>query len=91
MAKKNFLVTGSSGLIGSDLIKFNLERRTYRVFGYKGKRVRDNIHSYDVARFMDASLTRPAWVKFTILAAAALIRFPYLKRLRAFQRFQVGK
>jgi CDP-paratose 2-epimerase len=24
------------------------EERTYRIFGYKGKQVRDNIHSYDV-------------------------------------------
>ncbi len=36
----------------SYLIKCNLEDREYRVFGYKGKQVRDNIHSEDVARFM---------------------------------------
>lgn len=36
----------------SYLVKCNLEGREYRVFGYKGKQVRDNIHSYDVARFM---------------------------------------
>lgn len=36
----------------SYLIKCNLEGRTYRVFGYKGKQVRDNIHAQDVARFM---------------------------------------
>lgn len=36
----------------SYLIKANLEGREYRVFGYKGKQVRDNIHSEDVARFM---------------------------------------
>jgi len=36
----------------SYLIKCNLERREYKVFGYKGKQVRDNIHSVDVARFM---------------------------------------
>jgi CDP-paratose 2-epimerase len=28
------------------------EGRTYRIFGYKGKQVRDNIHSEDVASFM---------------------------------------
>ena len=27
------------------------EGRTYRIFGYKGKQVRDNIHSYDVCTF----------------------------------------
>jgi CDP-paratose 2-epimerase len=36
----------------SYLVKCNLEGREYRVFGYKGKQVRDNIHSVDVARFM---------------------------------------
>ncbi|HEX4137617.1 MAG TPA: NAD-dependent epimerase/dehydratase family protein [Bryobacteraceae bacterium] len=36
----------------SFLIKCNTEGREYRIFGYKGKQVRDNIHSEDVARFM---------------------------------------
>jgi CDP-paratose 2-epimerase len=36
----------------SYLIRCNLEGREYRVFGYKGKQVRDNIHSEDVAAFI---------------------------------------
>jgi CDP-paratose 2-epimerase len=36
----------------SYLIKCNLEEKEYTVYGYKGKQVRDNIHSEDVARFM---------------------------------------
>ncbi|HYL36172.1 MAG TPA: NAD-dependent epimerase/dehydratase family protein [Bryobacteraceae bacterium] len=36
----------------SYLIKCNVEGREYKVFGYQGKQVRDNIHSEDVARFM---------------------------------------
>src|SRR6185369_15342716 len=36
----------------SYLVRCNLEGRPYRIFGYKGKQVRDNIHSDDVARFM---------------------------------------
>jgi CDP-paratose 2-epimerase len=36
----------------SYLLKCNVEGREYKVFGYKGKQVRDNIHSEDVARFM---------------------------------------
>ena len=36
----------------SYLVKCNLEGREYKVFGYQGKQVRDNIHSEDVARFM---------------------------------------
>jgi CDP-paratose 2-epimerase len=36
----------------SYLIKCNIEGREYKLFGYKGKQVRDNIHSEDVAKFM---------------------------------------
>ena len=43
----------------SYLIKCNLEGRKYNVYGYKGKQVRDNIHSYDVARFIDAFIEAP--------------------------------
>jgi CDP-paratose 2-epimerase len=41
------------------LIKCNLEEKEYKVFGYKGKQVRDNIHSYDVARFIHAFINTP--------------------------------
>lgn len=43
----------------SYLIKCNVEGRLYRVFGYKGKQVRDNIHSYDVARFVEEFYAAP--------------------------------
>jgi len=43
----------------SYLIQVNLEEREYTIFGYKGKQVRDNIHSYDVARFMDEFFQKP--------------------------------
>ena len=43
----------------SYLIKCNLEGRKYNVYGYKGKQVRDNIHSYDVTRFIDAFIEAP--------------------------------
>lgn len=36
----------------SYLVKCNLEGREYRIFGYLGKQVRDNIHARDVATFM---------------------------------------
>jgi CDP-paratose 2-epimerase len=35
------------------------EGRTYRIFGYKGKQVRDNIHSYDVCTAMMAFYESP--------------------------------
>ena len=33
----------------SYLVRCNIEEKEYKVFGYKGKQVRDNIHSEDVA------------------------------------------
>jgi CDP-paratose 2-epimerase len=43
----------------SYLIKCNLEEKEYTIFGYKGKQVRDNIHSYDVARFIEEFIAAP--------------------------------
>jgi CDP-paratose 2-epimerase len=43
----------------SYLVKTQLVGPTYRIFGYKGKQVRDNIHSYDVARAIEAIYHSP--------------------------------
>src|SRR6266567_50511 len=43
----------------SYLIRCNTEGRTYKVYGFKGKQVRDNIHSLDVARFIHAFWESP--------------------------------
>lgn len=43
----------------SYLVRCNLEGIEYRIFGYKGKQVRDNIHSEDVARFIHAFYSAP--------------------------------
>jgi len=43
----------------SYLIRCNLEERKYTIFGYKGKQVRDNIHSYDVVRFIEHFVENP--------------------------------
>ena len=43
----------------SYLVKVNVEKRLYRIYGYKGKQVRDNIHSRDVARFAEAFIAAP--------------------------------
>ena len=43
----------------SFLARCNLEDREYRIFGYKGKQVRDNIHAEDVAKFAEAFITTP--------------------------------
>ena len=43
----------------SYLVKVNVEGGLYKVFGYKGKQVRDNIHALDVARFIAAFAENP--------------------------------
>lgn len=43
----------------SYLVKVNVTGGTYRIFGYKGKQVRDNIHSLDVARFAERFIAAP--------------------------------
>lgn len=43
----------------SYLVACNLNRTSYTVYGYKGKQVRDNIHSLDVARFIAAFVAAP--------------------------------
>lgn len=43
----------------SYLIHCNLTEAEYKIFGYKGKQVRDNIHSYDVARFIAEFIRTP--------------------------------
>jgi CDP-paratose 2-epimerase len=43
----------------SYLVKMAIAGGTYTVFGYKGKQVRDNIHSYDVVRAAEEFFTNP--------------------------------
>ncbi len=43
----------------SYLIKCNLEGKEYKIFGYEGKQVRDNIHSTDVAKFIYEFIEAP--------------------------------
>ena len=43
----------------SYLVRCNIEGPEYKVFGYKGKQVRDNIHSHDVACFIEQFIATP--------------------------------
>jgi CDP-paratose 2-epimerase len=43
----------------SYLIKVNVTGGVYHVYGYKGKQVRDNIHSFDVGRFVEEFIKAP--------------------------------
>ena len=41
------------------VMRCNMERRTYKIFGYKGKMVRDAIHSHDVVSAFEAFFRNP--------------------------------
>ena len=41
------------------LVKVALQGETYTIFGYKGKQVRDQIHSYDVVQAFEAFAQNP--------------------------------
>ena len=43
----------------SYLVKCNLQNKSYKIFGYKGKQVRDNIHAEDVVRFVELFIKKP--------------------------------
>ena len=43
----------------SYLIKCNIIGKQYTIFGYKGKQVRDNIHSHDVSAFIECFIENP--------------------------------
>lgn len=43
----------------SYLVKANVRGLRYRIYGYKGKQVRDNIHSADVASFIERYIESP--------------------------------
>ncbi len=45
----------------SYLIKCNLLEKEYTIFGYKGKQVRDNIHSFDVSTFIEHFIENPRY------------------------------
>lgn len=43
----------------SYLIKCNVQRSNYTIYGFGGKQVRDNLHAYDVACFIHAFIDEP--------------------------------
>ncbi len=66
----------------SYLVKVNLTGGVYKVYGYKGKQVRDNIHSCDVARFIEQFVAAPRFGETYNLGGG---RFNSCSILEAFQ------
>jgi CDP-paratose 2-epimerase len=69
----------------SYLIKCNLQGRTYRIYGYKGKQVRDNIHSLDVARFIHGFWENPRCGEVYNIGGG---RYNSVSILEAFERIE---
>jgi CDP-paratose 2-epimerase len=63
----------------SYLVKVTLSGSTYSDFGYRGKQVLDNIHSYDVMRAIEEFAANPAPARCTTWAAAAKTASPCWK------------
>jgi CDP-paratose 2-epimerase len=74
----------------SYLARATREGRPYRIFGYKGKQVRDNIHSHDVCTFFEAFWKRPRAAAVYNLGGG---RANSVSMLEAIDRFQerIGK
>jgi len=70
----------------SYLIKCHVQGNTYRIFGYKGKQVRDNIHAYDVATFVRAFFEAPRCAEVYNLGGG---RDNSISILEAFRRLKV--
>jgi CDP-paratose 2-epimerase len=67
------------------LVKVNVTGGKYSVFGYKGKQVRDNIHSHDVARFAEEFIAAPRVAEVYNLGGG---RANSVSILEAFQRVE---
>jgi CDP-paratose 2-epimerase len=70
----------------SYLIKVNVTGETYKVYGYKAKQVRDNIHSFDVARFAEHFIATPRCAEVYNIGGG---RHNSCSILEAFERVEV--
>ena len=59
------------------LIRCNLSKSKYTIYGYKGKQVRDNIHSVDVAKFINEFIKILKLVLYITLGEVLKIVFLY--------------
>jgi CDP-paratose 2-epimerase len=61
------------------LMRCNMEGRTYKIFGYKGKMVRDIIHSADVVSAFEAFFRRPRSAEIYNLGGGRLSNLSHLE------------
>jgi CDP-paratose 2-epimerase len=61
------------------------EERTYRIYGYRGKQVRDNLHAYDVCTFFQAFAERPRVAAVYNLGGGRANSISVLEAIAAFE------
>jgi CDP-paratose 2-epimerase len=66
----------------SYLVKFALSGKTYMVYGYKRKQVRDNIHSFDVVRAFEEFARSPRPGEVYNLGGAVPTAYRWWRRSR---------
>ncbi len=66
------------------------EGRTYRIYGYKGKQVRDNIHSYDVCTFFEAFYQSPKVAAVYNIGGGRANSISMIEAISAFEE-RIGK
>ena len=67
------------------------EGRVYRVFGYKGKQVRDNLHSYDVCTAFEAFYKNPRVAAVYNLGGGRANSISVLEAIARFEDLMGGK
>ena len=72
------------------LARATREGRPYRIYGYKGKQVRDNIHSFDVCTFFEAFWRRPRVAAVYNLGGGRANSVSVLEAIDRFERL-IGK
>jgi len=72
------------------LARATREGRPYRIYGYKGKQVRDNIHSFDVCTFFEAFWRRPRVAAVYNLGGGRANSVSMLEAVDRFERL-IGK
>lgn len=69
------------------LMKCAMDGRPYRIFGYGGKQVRDNIHSYDLVRAFDQFLQMPRAGEVYNIGGGRFSHCSVLEAIRACEEF----
>jgi len=74
----------------SYLIKCALTKRIYKIYGYKGKQVRDNIHSFDLVNAFNHFFQRPRCAEVYNIGGSRFANVSVLEAIEICQRLSKG-